>query len=359
MAGRITPPHPEKGRLILLVSIVIPVFNSTDTLVELAVRIAEVFSKRPDDEYELIFVDDSSTLPETWPTLQRLAEEDPKIGVVQLTRNFGQQAATLCGLRESRGDVVITMDDDLQHVPEDIPKFLESSGYDVVVGQFNRKRHGLLKRTASRIKGLFDRIIVGKPKHIQLSAYRMLSRTVVDGILSIRTPNPFLPALIFHISKNVVGVEVRHSARDAGKSGYTLWKLLRLFNTLLVNNSSLLLRVVGYLGVTIAVVSFGFSGALVYRKLVFGIPVQGWASLLGATLLIGGLLLFSMGVVGEYLIRIIESSECRPTYFIRLKEGLAGEPGRTAAATDRGNPSETRAARGIERDRFHDVTGRS
>ena len=141
----------------MLVSIVIPVFNSSDTLEELAVRIAEVFSEQPDDEYELIFVDDSSILPETWPTLVRLAEEDPSVGAVQLSRNFGQQAATLCGLRESRGDVVITMDDDLQHVPEDIPEFLKLSRFDVVVGQFDRKRHGLFKRTTSRIKGLFSR----------------------------------------------------------------------------------------------------------------------------------------------------------------------------------------------------------
>jgi dolichol-phosphate mannosyltransferase/undecaprenyl-phosphate 4-deoxy-4-formamido-L-arabinose transferase len=305
----------------MLVSIVIPVYNSS-VLEELVQRIHAVFAGLPGTGYEVIFVDDFSSSPETWPTLERLAGQGSKVRAVQLTRNFGQQPATLCGLAEARGDFVITMDDDLQHVPEDIPKFLALAGWDIVIGQFDRKHHSLFRRLTSRAKGYFDRIILGKPKGIQMSAYRMLSRTVVDGVLSIRTPHPFLPALMFHVSQNVTGVRVGHSPRREGRSGYTLWKLTRVFSNLMINNSSLVLRVVGNLGMLFAGISFLMAAFVIYRKLVHGVSVQGWTSLLATQLLLGGMLLFSVGVVGEYLLRIIESSERKPTYFIRHRVNL-------------------------------------
>ncbi|HEX4966689.1 MAG TPA: glycosyltransferase family 2 protein [Thermoanaerobaculia bacterium] len=303
-----------------LASIVVPVYNST-VLAELAARIDAVFAGLAGTDYELIFVDDASPDPRVWPTLQTLTRRFPRVRALQLTRNFGQQPATLCGLAEARGEVVLTLDDDLQHAPEDVPKFLALAEWDVVIGQLDRRRHPLGRRLASRAKGFFDHLVLGKPKGIQMSAFRMLSRTVVDGVLSIRTPHPFLPALIFHVSKNVTGVPVSHAPRREGRSGYTLLKLAHVFSNLLINNSSLVLRVVGNLGILFAGISFLMAGFVIYRKLAHGVSVRGWTSLLATQLLIGGLLLFSVGVVGEYLVRIIESSESKPTYFVRRRAG--------------------------------------
>ncbi len=309
------------------VSIVIPVYDSP-VLEELADRIDAVFRDRTEDAYEIVFVDDRSPDPGTWLTLERLARERKEVRAVQLTRNFGQQAATLCGLREAQGEVVVTLDDDLQHDPQDIPKLLAHASHDIAIGQFERKRHSFFRRTASRIKGFFDQILIGKPRGIQLSSFRLLGRTVVDGVLSIRTPHPFLPALMFHVSKDVVGVPVGHGARQGGRSGYTLRKLFRVFSNLLINNSSLVLRLVGVAGISFAAISFLLAALVVYRRIVHGVSVQGWASLFAALMLIGGLLLVSLGVVGEYLLRIIESSENRPTYLIRRRGGFpeAEEP---------------------------------
>jgi dolichol-phosphate mannosyltransferase/undecaprenyl-phosphate 4-deoxy-4-formamido-L-arabinose transferase len=304
----------------MLVSIVIPVYGST-VLEELAERIDAVFAALPEHRYELIFVDDHSPRPEVWPTLERLARERPAVRAVQLTRNFGQQPATLCGLAESRGDVVITLDDDLQHSPEDIPKLLALADRDIVIGQLTRSRHSLPRRLASRAKGFFDRVLIGKPGDLQLTSFRLLRRTVVDGVLSIRTPHPFLPALMFHVSKDVAGVPVSHGSRRHGRSGYTLRKLVRVFSNLLISNSSVVLRLVGWIGLLFSAASFLLAGLVVYKKLFEDISVQGWASLMAAILLIGGLLLFGLGIVGEYLIRIIESSEARPTYFVRRRSG--------------------------------------
>lgn len=299
-------------------SIVVPVYDSL-VLEELSDRVDAAFRELPDHDYELIFVDDGSPDERVWPLLERLAGERSRVVALQLTRNFGQQAATLCGLRESRGELVVTMDDDLQHDPGDIGLLLARADADIVVAQLGRKHHSVFRRITSRMKGIFDRIIIGKPKKIQLSSFRLLRRTVVDGILEIRTPNPFIPAMMFHVSKRVVGVPVTHHPRRQGKSGYTLIGMIRVFSNLLINNSSLVLRVVGQLGMAFAVVSFATAFYVMYRKLVHGIPVQGWASLFATLLLIGGLLLFGLGIVGEYLVRIIESSETKPTYFVRRR----------------------------------------
>ena len=305
----------EKG--LRLVSVVVPVFSSP-ALEELTSRIEDVFRGRPED-YEIIFVDDGSPDRATWATLDRLARERPHVRAIQLSRNFGQHAATLCGLAEARGDVMVTLDDDLQHDPADIPLLLAEADHDIVIGQFEEKKHPLHRRAGSSMKGFFDSIIFGKPKHVQLSSFRLLGRTVVDGMLSVHTPHPFIPALMFHVSKDVAGVRVRHDARSGGRSGYTFEKLFRLFTDLLINNSAILLRASAYLGMSFSFVSFFLGASVIYQKLVHRIAVQGWASLFAALMLVGGLLLFSVGVVGEYLIRIIESSEGRPMYFVRRR----------------------------------------
>ncbi len=304
----------------MLISIVIPVYNST-VLAEIARGIDAVFANRS-EQHEIIFVDDFSTGPDVWPTLTRLAEEHQSVRAIQLTRNFGQHAATLCGLKESKGELVITMDDDLQHSPEDIPRFLSLKDFDIVLAQFKNKQHSLFKRSTSRIKGVFDQVIIDKPKEVQLSSYRMLSRIVVDGMLSINTPHPFIPSLMFHVSQNAAGLEVEHGQRQGGRSGYTLWKLFHIFSNLVINNSSLVLRLVGYLGISLAGISFLIALVIVYMKLMHEIAIPGWASLFSALLLIGGLLLFSVGLMGEYLIRIIETSEAKPTFFVRRRAGF-------------------------------------
>ena len=306
------------------ISVVIPVYEST-VLEELAARLEAVLTARGDD-YELIFVDDGSPSPGTWPTLERLARQRPRVRAIRLTRNFGQQAATLCGLQAARGDRVVTIDDDLQHQPEDLPRLLEPADVDLVFGQFPNRRHRLWKRLASRAKGFFDRILLGKPTHIQLTSYRVLSRAVVDGVLTARTPHPFLPALLFHVSRQAVGVNVDHAPRSQGQSGYTLRRLIAVFSNLVLNNSSFLLRLVGQVGLVFAAVSFVIAGVVIYRRLASGVSVQGWTSIFATLLLIGGLLLVSVGVIGEYLIRIIASTEGRPAYFVRTRAGFEAQP---------------------------------
>lgn len=309
------------GNSRALYSVVIPCFNTVDCVRRLAERVRRVFVQEVDASYEIVFVDDGSSNPQTWETLEALAKEDPNVRALRLSRNFGHHAATLCGLEAAQGDWMITMDDDLQHRPEDIPSLIAQRDHDIVVAAFPQKQHSLFKRVTSRMKGWLDTLLVGKPRSVQLSSFRLLSRTVVDGMLAAYTPYPFIPGLMFAVSRDVVAAPATHGRREEGESTYTLGKMLALTLNLLINNSALLLRVVGNLGVMVALGSFGYAGLIVFQKFAYDTQVPGWSSLIVVTLFIGGMMLFSIGVIGEYLIRIISAVERKPMYWVRERRG--------------------------------------
>ncbi|WP_299367922.1 glycosyltransferase family 2 protein [Winogradskyella sp.] len=297
-------------------SIVIPVYKSSKTLFRIADKLEKVFSTLPYD-YEIILVNDSPFYEATNEALRELVSENKKVVGIKLTKNFGQQPATLCGLNYAKGDYIITMDDDLQHNPDDISKLIALKAHDVVIAKFPKKQHSLFKNLGSKIKGYFDHVILGKPKHIKLSSYRLMSKATAEKILSIKTPYPFIPALLFSVTNDIVNVEIDHHTRDEGRSNYTFFKMLKLFSNLIINNSSLLLRFIGYLGFSSALVSVVIAVVVVVKKMTQEYILQGWTSLILSVLFFGGLTLFALGVIGEYLIRIVGTAESRPVYFVR------------------------------------------
>jgi len=150
----------------------------------------------------------------------------------------------------------------------------------------------------------------------------MFSRTVADGMGHYRTPNPFVSALLFHISNDIVGVLVGHDHRAEGRSGYTLKKMIMVFSNLIINNSSFLLRVFAFLGVVVATISLIMFFVVIYRKLALDVPIEGWTSLMATLLLLGGTIMLIMGIMGEYLLRAIQSTEGKPAYVIRRTRNL-------------------------------------
>jgi glycosyltransferase involved in cell wall biosynthesis len=305
----------------LLYSIVVPVYNTSDSLPLLADRVRAVFAGAIRQPFELIFVDDGSPNPRTWPALEQLARSDAGVIAVQLTRNFGQSAALLCGLEIARGDYVILMDDDLQHLPEEIPSLVSAQAHDVVIARFRCRRHGPIERLTSAVKGFFDWLLIQKPRHIRHSSFLLMHRTIAQGVLAVRTSYPLLSPLIYHVTRDVVNVEVEHDPRRHGASGYTLRKRARLFSNLIINNSAFFLTLIGALGIGIACLAFALFAYYLARKLFHGIGLTGWTSLMLVILGIGGVLLFSVGVIGTYLLRIIHTSESRPSYVVRCRIG--------------------------------------
>ncbi len=301
-------------------SVVVPVYESDSSVVELVRRLQPVFEDQLEASYEVILVDDGSRSLTTWTTCQQLAREEPRVVAIRLMRNYGKPGAVLCGLKHARGRWVITLDDDLQQRPEDIPTLVNYRDHDVVVANFRVRQHGRLTVLASWIKSHFDRIILGLP--CKMSPLKLFKAEVAQGMLQIRTPYPFIPALLAHATTDFVSVDVPHEASEHGKSRYTLRRRVRQFSNLLINNSSLLLRWFGGFGFLVAASGFLFAFSVIARKLFGSSPPQpGWTSLIVLNLIFGGLILIALAIVGEYLIRILEGISHKPSYLVREMAG--------------------------------------
>jgi dolichol-phosphate mannosyltransferase/undecaprenyl-phosphate 4-deoxy-4-formamido-L-arabinose transferase len=295
-------------------SVVVPVYNSSESLVELVAQLRDFFEREARASFEIILVDDASPDTATWETMSRLHGEDGRVKAIQLMRNFGQQAATLCGFGHARGRWVVTMDDDLQHIPAELGKLIAARDHDVVMAQFEGRKHGPLKVFYSNVKQWFDHRVLGKPRDLHLSSYRLLKREIVDNILRIDTVHPFIGSMIFMVTQDVKGVAVRHQERVHGTSGYSFARMLRLFLSLLINNSTFLLNVVGVLGLVMAVFSVGVAVVVVAKKMIYDTPIMGWTSLMAMVSFLGGMSLAAISIIGQYLIRIIHEVQGRPAY---------------------------------------------
>jgi dolichol-phosphate mannosyltransferase/undecaprenyl-phosphate 4-deoxy-4-formamido-L-arabinose transferase len=298
-------------------SVVIPVYNTTTVLKELSTQLIDFFLSIDVDDFEIIFVNDSPYNQSTCDALNECLALDLRIKVITLSKNFGQQAATICGFEFSRGEYIITMDDDLQHSPKDIINLINNKEHDIVIACLKDKKHSFIKRQFSKIKNHFDHVILRKPKNIKMSSFRLISRLVADKVVELKTPYPFIPALLFQVSLDVVNPEVTHYERFEGESGYNFSSMVKLFSNLMINNSSYLLKLIGRLGALSFVSSLIYAVYLVINKMLDTVAISGWTSIMVLITLFGGGILFSIGIVGEYLIRIIHSSEGRPAYIVK------------------------------------------
>lgn len=298
-------------------SVVIPVYNSNRSLPELMERLHAVFRQKMDETYEIILVDDCSPRPETWKRLRSLAEADPRVRIFRLAKNFGQGCALLCGMEKARGNWIVTMDDDLQHRPEDIPLLAAHRDHDVVIARFPEKACGHFKKLTSNLKGRMDAHLLGKPRHVTSSPFRLMKRHVVEGMLTIRTPRPFIIAMILAVTSDVVNADATHAPRKYGRSNYTLRNSFSLISNMLFNNSSFMLRSMSVFGFALAGLSIVYGIYLVLRRLIQHHVPPGWTSLMVVVLISSGIIIFCLGILGEYVARLIETAEARPTWVIR------------------------------------------
>jgi len=306
-------------------SIVIPVYNSGVQLRELVERVANVFESDVKDSFEVLLVDDSSTSLDTKQLLIELADL-PHVCVITLTRNFGKPGAVMAGMSKSLGEWVVTIDDDLQQLPEDIPKLIAFKDHDMVTATHTKKNHtGMFRPLSSGMKGWFDRYMLGYK--MPLSPLKLIRRPVVDGMLSIKTNRPFIPALIRQVTDDIVAVEATHNKTAYGKSRYTFARRWSQFSNLIFGNSAFMMRVFTWIGFVFASLAFFLAGVILWRK-IFGHPIQpGWASLMVTTLLVGGLNLLAIGIGGQYFIRILDVSSSKPAFIIRDIIGLKSKSG--------------------------------
>lgn len=309
-------------------SVVVPVYRSEECLQALVAAI-EASLGAAGVSFELILVNDFS--PDgSWRVIESLCRSRPNIVGIDLRKNFGQDNALMTGLRHSRGRYVAIMDDDLQHDPADLPALLKKieEGHDLVYARFRTKKQRLWKNLGSWFNGVVANVVVGKPKGVYISPYKLIRREVVEAICAYDGPDPYVDGLLFQVTARIVEVPVEHHERHAGVSTYTFVKSLRVWARLACSFSHRPLRLVTYAGFSAALVGLVLAATVVAYRLLrpqdFSEYATGWASLMIATLVLSGFQMIFIGVLGEYVGRTFVRVNNKPQTSIHTV--LNGEP---------------------------------
>jgi undecaprenyl-phosphate 4-deoxy-4-formamido-L-arabinose transferase len=306
-------------------SIVIPVYGSELVLPELVSQIKKVLVGLEEirGNYEIIFICDRSP-DNSWRVIQRLSADHPQVFGILLRMNAGQHNALMAGFAKARGEVIVTMDDDLQHSPADIPKLLQEirQGYDVAYARFKNRNHALWKIAGSRLNNLVAGYLMQKPKELYLSPFRAMKADIRDDILRYRGPYVYVDGLILSVTRNIASVDVDHHDRYAGESRYGLRKSLSLWLKMATSFSIVPLRLTSLLGLLFSGFGFFMAILLVIQRFTLNLMPIGWSSLIVTILIIGGVQLLALGMLGEYLGRVLLTINSRPQYVIAETVGL-------------------------------------
>ncbi len=300
----------------LQVSVVIPMFNEELVLHEFYPRLkkeAESWGK----SYELLFVDDGST-DNSFELMCEWKKKDSNLRIVKFTRNFGQQAAVLAGFRQSRGDIIVQIDSDLQNPPEEINRLLGAftDEVDLVVTIPRKRRDSSLRVIGSKVLYYFAQKLFGNRFTLNLSSFRAMRRSVIEKIDQCQDRSRYMAVLMSWMAVPTVHVEVDHNSRKIGQTKYGVLPLLRLTWDLITGYSNFPLRVVTYLGLFGASIGFAIMMFLLYQRLVAGILIEGFVVLSAVFSFFAGVQLLSIGFLGEYLGRVHLQIQNRPDYIV-------------------------------------------
>jgi undecaprenyl-phosphate 4-deoxy-4-formamido-L-arabinose transferase len=299
------------------ISVVVPVYNSEGTLGALVSRLDPVLGATG-DPYELILVNDGS-LDQSWEIASQLAAQHDWIVVINLMRNYGQHNALLCGIRAARGDTIVTMDDDLQNPPEEIPKLLArlDDGYDAVYGTPVRQQHGLWRDLASTATKLALQGAMGAQTARQVSAFRAFRTPVREAFADYRGAFVSIDSLLAWGTTKFGSVPVRHEPRTVGASNYTFRKLLAHSMNMMTGFSTLPLRFATYIGFAFTLIGLIVLAVVVFRYFTVGDSVPGFPFLASIIAIFSGAQLFALGIFGEYLARVFVRITDAPPYIVR------------------------------------------
>jgi glycosyltransferase involved in cell wall biosynthesis len=304
------------------IAVVVPVYMGKAVLRELCERLVATLMKTTDC-FSIILVDDRSP-DNAWPLICELGQQDQRIRGIQLSRNFGQHYALTAGIDHAHARWYVIMDCDLQDAPEDIPLLYAKAGegFDIVVGVRRKEGHGLIKRVASRFFYAAFNLLAGINLDWSAGNYRIFSDGVADGFRQMREQMRFFPASLSLMGFEVGYVPLPHYSRPEGKSSYTLKKLARLGVNAILVHSQRPLKIAAALGLFISALSLLAGLGIMVRALIWGATVTGWASLIVAICIIGGIQIFVTGVVGIYVGKCFEEAKKRPLYFVRDTSNL-------------------------------------
>jgi glycosyltransferase involved in cell wall biosynthesis len=313
------------------VSVVIPVYNSAASLPMLLERLSQALPTLG-PEYEVVLVNDGSR-DASWATIVELAERYPFLRAINLMRNFGQHNALLAGIRAARYSVVVTMDDDLQHPPEEIHKLLDTldQGYDVVYGVPAHLPHSPWRNLTSWLLKRLMSAAAGAKEARKFSAFRAFRTELREAFARYQSPNVFLDVLLGWGTTRFGAVTVRHDRRKVGKSNYTVRKLLRMAVMLLTGFTTGPLRLASFVGFSFTCFGFGVLVYVLVHAVIQG-SVPGFPFLASIIALFSGAQLFALGIIGEYVAVAHNRLMERPVYVVRNQ--IIGERSREPAVPE-------------------------
>ncbi|HBT87094.1 glycosyltransferase family 2 protein [Desulfobacter sp.] len=298
-------------------SIICPCFNEESTIKIFLEKLIPIMQnvQRP---YEIIFINDGST-DNTLNVLLKAKSKNPQIRILNLSRNFGKEAALTAGLEHAMGEVVIPIDADLQHPPEIIIEFIKKweEGFDVVVGKRTvRTGEGVIKKLTAKYFYKFHNQISDVEIPYNVGDFRLMSRKVIEALKRLPENQRFMKGLFAWVGFNTAVVEYEQAPRAAGKTSYNGWKLWDFALDGITSFSTLPLRIWMYIGFLISFLSFLYGSAIVINTLILGVDTPGYASMITVILFLGGIQLIGIGILGEYIGRIYKETKKRPLYII-------------------------------------------
>lgn len=314
---------------MLALSIVVPVYRSEEILPVLVETIYREMQKAAlEDAFELLLVNDCSP-DHSWSVICALADRFSFVKGISLRRNFGQHNATMAGLNHASGEIVVVMDDDLQHPPGAIAEMIEtlSNGYDVCYTHYLNRQHALWKKAGSCINNWVAKRLLNKPQGIYLSSFKALRKEVVDEVIKYDGPYAYVDGLILDVTGAITSIEIEHQPRLTGEGNYNFRRSLSLWFKMATSFSILPLRLASYVGFSLAALSLVMIGVVLTQKILHPEVAAGWASLMATVLLIGGVQILCIGMIGEYLGRTYLKINGKPQFVIGARTGNQEQEG--------------------------------
>ncbi len=301
-------------------SFIIPCYRSENTVEHVIDEIAKTVASMSIEDYEIIAVDDCSP-DHVYDVLKRISISNPRVRAIRFSKNFGQHAGMIAGVQHSRGDICVFLDDDGQCPIDHLGELIEPlhNGYDVAIVEYGKKKQSLFKNIGSIFNEIVANLLIDKPKDIQMGNFMAFRRFVADEIARYKGPYPYISGLLFRSSAKVINVPIEERERMEGGTTYTFKKLVALWVNSFTAFSIKPLRMATIAGGCAAVLGLLLAVATVIRKIVTPVMTVGWSSTIAVILFLGGLILFVLGIIGEYIGRIYMTLNETPQYVIAEK----------------------------------------
>ncbi len=303
-----------------MISIIIPVYNAEHSIYKLTKKIIEIFAEQ---QPEVILVNDDSPDRSGEECIKACEHFPSQVSYIKLSKNVGEHNAVMAGLRHAEGEWSIIMDDDFQNPPEEalrLLKYAKKNKFDVIYGDYVKKEHSFLRNLGSKINDMTANYILKKPKGLYLSSFKCIKKTLLNQVTKYQGPFPYIDGLILSTTSNIGSLKINHDSRKIGKSNYTFLKLIKLYGNMSINFSTVPIHFFSSLGIIIALASTIYGVFIVLEKIFNPATPLGYSSILTAIIFFSGLQLIFLGLLGEYIGKILKNVNQEAQYTVEYKK---------------------------------------